>query len=499
LVCFTAGAGSHSIDFLRYPVEAGQIYFMPPGQVHSWSFEGRPEGWVINFSVDFLRAFLLDQGYLDRFTFFSGRAEDSVVRLVGAFREQVYGLLEEMLRQFEGGDRSDADLLRVRLLELFLVVRAGHGATVSGGAHAMGQKQQVMVQLRRLIDQHYKTLRLPGEYARLLHITPNHLNALCQEVLGRPAGAVIRDRVLLEAKRLLTNADMTAAEIADSLNFQDNSYFSRFFKKYTGVTPEGFRKALYLVLLLLWLAPLSCVDRGQIYRYGGDPPLSTEHLDTLRQPVYTVKAKPTIFEQAFFTGTFLGKESRSQMTVIGIGRLKSESGKIIPCSPIGMDVVKPCYVNFPIGEFPVQVAIAKQNGDERVAFSRILFSAEPVAKWEMARTAEQAPLPVFDTLSYFYPVDGGEGLFIDSVSNQAFNVLCNKDPDFWINAMEAGTKKHERRSWDFNVFEFQGHNLIMFSTGMGDGRYTSYIGRDSSGQPCQLLTDFDMFDWIDER
>jgi AraC-like DNA-binding protein len=48
--------------------------------------------------------------------------------------------------------------------------------------------------------------------------------------------------VLLEAKRLLTNADMTAAEIAYELNFQDNSYFSRFFKKYEGVTPEGFRR-----------------------------------------------------------------------------------------------------------------------------------------------------------------------------------------------------------------------------------------------------------------
>jgi AraC-like DNA-binding protein len=240
LVCFSHGAGSHSIDFLRYPVEAGQIYFMPPGQVHSWSFEGRQEGWVINFSVDFLRAFLLDQGYLDRFAFFSGRAEDSVVRLVPPVREQVYELLEQMLRQFDGGDRSDADLLRVRLLELFLVVRAGMPA--GHAAHAMGQKQQMMVQLRGLIDQHYKTLRLPGEYARLLHITPNHLNSLCQELLGRPAGAVIRDRVLLEAKRLLTNADMTAAEIAYELNFQDNSYFSRFFKKYEGVTPEGFRR-----------------------------------------------------------------------------------------------------------------------------------------------------------------------------------------------------------------------------------------------------------------
>ncbi len=243
LVCFTGGSGHHSIDFLRFPVEAGQIYFMPPGQVHSWSFEGRPEGYVINFSTDYLRAFLGDSSYLDRFTFFSGRAEDSVVRLAvreagSGVREQVYGLLQQMLEQFAAGDGGD--LMRVRLLELLLVVQGV--ASAGHGAHAIGQKQQVLVHFRQLIEQQYKELRLPVEYARLLHITPNHLNALCQELVGRPAGAVIRDRVLLEAKRLLTNADMTAAEIAYELNFQDNSYFSRFFKKYAGVTPEGFRK-----------------------------------------------------------------------------------------------------------------------------------------------------------------------------------------------------------------------------------------------------------------
>lgn len=53
---------------------------------------------------------------------------------------------------------------------------------------------------------------------------------------------MIRERVLLEAKRLLTNLNITAAEIAYTLNFQDNSYFSRFFRKYTGQTPETFRK-----------------------------------------------------------------------------------------------------------------------------------------------------------------------------------------------------------------------------------------------------------------
>lgn len=64
-----------------------------------------------------------------------------------------------------------------------------------------------------------------------MYITPNYLNALCQDALGVTAGDVIRDRVLLEAKRMLTNSHVDVAEIAYQLNLHDNSYFTRFLKK----------------------------------------------------------------------------------------------------------------------------------------------------------------------------------------------------------------------------------------------------------------------------
>jgi AraC family transcriptional activator of pobA len=60
--------------------------------------------------------------------------------------------------------------------------------------------------------------------------------------LGIPAGEVIRNRIALEAKRLLINNDLTVQEIAGQLNFADNSYFTKFFKKQVGITPEEFRK-----------------------------------------------------------------------------------------------------------------------------------------------------------------------------------------------------------------------------------------------------------------
>jgi len=76
----------------------------------------------------------------------------------------------------------------------------------------------------------------------MLYVTPNHLNALSKDITHRSAGELIRDRVILEAKRLLINAKMSISEIAAELDFIDNSYFTKFFKKYEGVTPEVFRK-----------------------------------------------------------------------------------------------------------------------------------------------------------------------------------------------------------------------------------------------------------------
>ena len=56
LVFFTAGAGCHSIDFDRFAIQTNQIYFMIPGQVHTWEFEGDMEGYVVNFSTAFFQS-----------------------------------------------------------------------------------------------------------------------------------------------------------------------------------------------------------------------------------------------------------------------------------------------------------------------------------------------------------------------------------------------------------------------------------------------------------
>lgn len=242
LVFFTEGSGSHSIDFINFPVEPGQIYFMIPGQVHTWDFKKSPEGYIINFSENFISTMLMNARYLDQFSFFSGNAAEQVISIPKAARATIVQLLETILNEDVSDAELKEDMIRTAMLQLFIHV--SRLTTPAGKAPATGYNSVLLKNFQKLIDMHFREKKLTRDYAAMLFVTPNHLNALSKHVTGKPAGELIRDRIILEAKRLLVNADMSIAEVASELEFEDNSYFSKFFRKYTGQTPETFRKSV---------------------------------------------------------------------------------------------------------------------------------------------------------------------------------------------------------------------------------------------------------------
>ncbi len=205
---------------------------------------------------------------------------------------------------------------------------------------------------------------------------------------------------------------------------------------------------------------------------------------------YGVEAVPAIFETAFFTDA------------VDIGEISIESGKIVACDPIEMRDAKPFLQTFPVGNFPVQLAIARINGgggglkgDERVAFSRICFSDKPVVRWEFALDSGVRQLPVGGDTLYGYGVDGGLGIFIDAQANDAFSELRKLDDNLWNAVFTGEVGRHDHITWQYALFEFQRHNLACFSTGVGDGFYGTYVGYDKEGRVCRLLTDFGLVRW----
>lgn len=243
LVFFTAGEGQQILDFETYPIKKGIIYFMRPNQTHKWFFEGEADGYVVNFSADFFEQLAIRAEVLDNFPFFNLFSSHQVLELDKISREKVGLLFEEIIREVQLIDEKSQGLLMIAtyLLQIF---------TISGrNIHREDNHQEenyfnstVIKKFLELIEDNFRAIRLPKDYASMLYISSSHLNMICQEQLNTSAGELIRNRVLLEAKRLLINFELSVSAIALDLNFFDTSYFVKFFKKETGLTPDAFRK-----------------------------------------------------------------------------------------------------------------------------------------------------------------------------------------------------------------------------------------------------------------
>lgn len=240
LAFFTKGSGRHIIDFEEYEIGRGMIYFMRPNQVHHWNFDSDIKGYIVNFSPTYFDTLLINSSILTQFKFLEGSLQNQVFTLGENEIFEVENLLNIILREQESKESSAHLLIATYLLQLFIKISRKNDSTplqqVAVGAH-----QTIFNEFIKLVEVNYKQLKLPKAYASLLFTTPNQLNLICKELVGNTAGKIIRDRMILESKRLLINFQLNISDIAAALNFSDTSNFIKFFRKYVGITPEIFR------------------------------------------------------------------------------------------------------------------------------------------------------------------------------------------------------------------------------------------------------------------
>ncbi|WP_170110362.1 helix-turn-helix domain-containing protein [Flavilitoribacter nigricans] len=236
----TSGSGRQLIDFKSFAIRPGMMFFMYPGMIHAWESDEHLRGYLIFFTADFF-AQRYHYNSLLSFPFFNNNSKRPFVPLdAGALGSQTK-LMELMLSEYEaGGERSESVL---RSLLNVVLIQASREYDQQHCFDTEEKKRMTLLKdFEQLVEGHYQQKRLVREYAQLLLISPNYLNVVVKEITGRSAGEMIRERIMLEAKRELTHNGRTVAEISHDLNFKDPSYFCRFFKKYEGLSPDNFRK-----------------------------------------------------------------------------------------------------------------------------------------------------------------------------------------------------------------------------------------------------------------
>jgi len=149
-------------------------------------------------------------------------------------------LLSELEEEF---DTTGCDEIVMRgYLQLLLAKSSSIKMKSAANRQDLQERDEQMERFRELLDQHYLTLHKPADYADMLAMSPNNFTKRCTKYFRKSPSAMIQERLVLEAKKQLHLTRRSIKEIAFSLQFSDEFYFSRFFKKFTKVSPQTFRQ-----------------------------------------------------------------------------------------------------------------------------------------------------------------------------------------------------------------------------------------------------------------
>lgn len=117
-----------------------------------------------------------------------------------------------------------------------------HAPAVTASVKSKSRKEYIFERFYETLVESYQSERSVKFYADQLCLTPKHLSGVVKEVSGKTVGEWIDEFVILEAKALLNSSSMNIQEIADRLNFANQSFFGKYFKHYTGMSPKEYRK-----------------------------------------------------------------------------------------------------------------------------------------------------------------------------------------------------------------------------------------------------------------
>lgn len=236
IVLFTKGSGTHEIDFNTYPIKPGTVFMMKPGQMHHWVLSKDIDGYVFFHTTDFYDKGFTISGVVD-YPFFNSIYNPPLITLSKKSFKKLHIIFEDIVTEYKNIEVLKYEKLHALTSLVYIELSRHYLPAIKI------ENETYTLKLRKLesfINTYFKTKKYPHEYASLMNLSEKHLNRISKECLNKTTSDLIAERIILEAKRLLIHSKHTVAEIADELGYEDNSYFSRFFKKNCGETPVEF-------------------------------------------------------------------------------------------------------------------------------------------------------------------------------------------------------------------------------------------------------------------
>lgn len=230
VIYITQGEGFHVVDSKQYRYRAGSLFLIARHQIHHFVMNEHSEGYVITFTDN-----MLFRGPHDRL-------KPAVVTLFEKVNhcpaDALQPFFDDLYREYQADHPHREDLLHCMMRVLAHKILQKHAKPVEMDAIV---EHSLFDRFRQALEQHFLEYRHVQDYATLLGCSPKKLCLLAKQQTGKSAKALIDDRTLLEAKRLLAYSDLSIGDLAIRLGFDEATNLAKFFRRHTGLSPTDFR------------------------------------------------------------------------------------------------------------------------------------------------------------------------------------------------------------------------------------------------------------------
>lgn len=242
IVFFTAGKGSHSIDFTDFEYDGASLFFICKGQLHAFEKNEAAQGYVVYFTEEFINKNikgLSDKLYYKMFNYALNSPQLPISELDNA-RKDATSLFDIMYHEYSRPD----DICQEEIIRGLLGVLLSFVERIQTKNNMFltdHQGHALFLKLQKMIDEKLFESRTSHFYCENLNVSYRKLNTVCKEFTGMTVRQFIDERLVLEIKRYLAHCDFSIKEICYKTGFDEPTNMTKFFKCHTGMSPKEFR------------------------------------------------------------------------------------------------------------------------------------------------------------------------------------------------------------------------------------------------------------------
>ncbi|MCI4671656.1 MAG: AraC family transcriptional regulator [Bacteroidia bacterium] len=239
IMVVTYGKGSHSVDFKEINYRKGSIITIRKDQIHKFHASDA-QGYALLFTEEFVVSYLEKQQALKTLQLFNELLGSPYLEPDVKLFDDILSLVGQMEGEYEK-IKDEYSLGIIRSLLHILISKLYRIKSKLNSSFSELKYLEDFIQFQALVEKKCFTTRKVKDYADMMAISSKTVNNFVRAVLDKPAKRFIDEIFIIQLKRLLVNSGHSIKEIAYQAGFEDPSNLYKFFKKYTGTTPEKFR------------------------------------------------------------------------------------------------------------------------------------------------------------------------------------------------------------------------------------------------------------------